>query len=148
MKLKWIAIVALVVVVVVGGIGFGAYAVGKHAGEAQALNARVRILQERGGATANGQGTTGRTRGVISGNFVSGQVIQVSGDIIELNTATDLLKVKVDNQTQFQQTIPGSLSDIQPGERITIQGDRAADGSYAARFVQIGGAQLGGTSGN
>ncbi len=148
MKLEWIAIVALIVIVVAGGVGFGAYTVGKNAGETQALEARARFPQDRGGAAANGQGTTGGTRGANPGNFASGQVKQVTGDIIELNTATDLLKVKVDSPTQFQQTVPGSLDDIQPGERITIQGDRAADGSYTARCVQIGGARLGGTAGN
>jgi hypothetical protein len=144
---KWIGITLAIVVVVATAVGVGAYSAGKSAGETAALTARTNFIQQRAGGNSaattgftdqGGAGSTG-ARGGMAGNFAGGQVKSVNGDTIELSTATEVLKVKVTGQTQYQKTVNGSLNDVQVGERVVIQGDRGADGTLTARSVQIGG---------
>ncbi len=58
-----------------------------------------------------------------------------------------ILPKGVGDQTQIQKMGQGSLGDIQPGERITVQGTRGSDGSFSAQMIQIGGAPGGGMPG-
>jgi hypothetical protein len=147
-KPQWIAIVAVIVIVVAVAAGFGGYSVGVGAGRSQALAARNAFFQGRGGnggGQAQGQGASGAAN---ADNFASGQVKSVSGDTIELSTAQNVLTVKVSADTQIQKQATGTVSDLQVGERITVQGQKQADGSFAASSIQIGRArppQAGGT---
>ena len=138
MTRTWIAGVALLVIVVAAGVGLGAYAYGMNVGQAQAFNERARILPERESQSA----LAGGSRNAPPANIISGQVQQLTDNTIELNTLTGVIVVTVNDQTQYQKTVPGSLTDIQPGERITIQCDHGADSSYTARFLQIGGGRM------
>ncbi len=138
MTRTWIAVVALLVIVVAAGVGLGAYAYGVNVGQTQALKDRARILQDRESQPA----MPGGSRSSPPANTISGQVKQLADDTIELNTLTGVIVVTVNDQTQYQKTVPGSLADIQPGERITVQCNRGADGSYTARFLQIGGGRM------
>jgi hypothetical protein len=152
----WIGIIAAIVVAAVTAVGFGGYALGKDAGRAETLDARVHSFQEHEGSESmmsggSGDGGAGQAeaagsggRGMMAGNFAGGQVKSVNGDTIELSTSTEVLKVKVNSQTQYQKTVNCSLADLQPGERIVVQGERSSDGALLARSIQIGG---GGSSG-
>ena len=134
MKAKWIAVAAVVVIVVAAAAGFGGYSIGVSAGRSQALSARERFLQARG-VYGQGQG------GASADNFAAGQVKSVNGDTIELSTAQSVLTVKLSPNTQIQKQATGSVSDLQAGERITVQGKKQADGSFLASSIQIGRAQ-------
>ena len=46
--------------------------------------------------------------------------------------------VLVTDQTQIQKQAQGSVSDIQIGERLVIQGTRGSDGTLTAQSIQIG----------
>lgn len=145
MKAKWIAAVAGIVIVVAALVGFGGYSLGVKAGQAQALTARTRFFADRG-VGGNGQGAVGGQGGAGqfgSDNFASGQVKQIDGNTIQLSTAQNVLTVKLTDQTQIEKMATGSPSDIQPGERITIQGTKGSDGVFTAQTIQIGG-RLGG----
>ena len=98
-------------------------------------------MQARGiGGGLGGQGTGGQgANGQFNpNNFVNGQVKTIDGSTIELSTATAVVKVALDSNTQIQKMGTGSTSDIQPGERITVQGTRNSDGSLTAQSIQIG----------
>jgi hypothetical protein len=153
MKGKWIALIIVALVVVAAAAAFGGYTTGVNAGRTQALTARNAFLAARG--IGNGQGgaalgTQGANGGQNGGrqfnpdNFAAGQVKQIDGNTIQLSTAQNVLTVKVNNQTQIQKMAAGSLSDIQTGERITVQGTRGSDGVMTAQSIQIGGAFRGG----
>ena len=136
MSTKWIAIVVAAVVVVAAAAGFGGYTAGTSAGRAQALAARTQFLQARGlGGGQGGQGAGGQFN---PNNFVNGQVKAINGNAIELSTATAVVTVDLGSNTQILKMGAGSASDIQPGERITVQGTRNSDGSLTAQSVQIG----------
>jgi hypothetical protein len=151
MKGKWIALIIVALVVVAAAGAFGGYTTGVNSGKSQALAARNAFLADRGignGQNAgafNGQGSNGGQNGgrqfnPPAGNFAAGQVKQIDGNTIQLSTAQAVVTVKLNDQTQIQKMGPGTVSDIQTGERITVQGTRGADGVMAAQSVQIGGA--------
>jgi hypothetical protein len=145
MKAKWIAAVAGIVIVVALVVGFGGYSLGVKAGQAQALAARTRFFADRGVGTG-GQGFGGGQGGgqFNADNFASGQVKQIDGNTIQLSTAQNVLTVKLTDKTQIQKMGPGTATDIQPGERITIQGSKGSDGVFTAQMIQIGGGRFGG----
>ena len=136
MKAKWIA-VAVASVIVVGVVaGFGGYTLGVKAGQTRAADIRANFLAARGAGTGQqgagmpGQGAPGMP-GVPAGgqnggpqfnaaNMAMGQVKGVDGNTVQLSTATEVLKVKIGDKTQIQKMGQGSLSDIQPGDRITV----------------------------
>ncbi len=158
MKAKWIGIVIAIVIIVGAGAGYGGYTMGVQAGQTRAAQIRTDFLAARqaggqqGGANP-GQGARGGLSGMPAGgqagqsggaqfnsaNFAIGQVKQIDGNTVQLSTATEVLKVTISDQTQIQKTGQGSLGDIQPGERITVQGTKASDGSFSAQMIQIGG---------
>jgi hypothetical protein len=148
MKGKWIALIVVSVIVIGAAAGFGGYTAGVSAGKTQALAARNDFLAARG--AGNGQGAAAFNGGQNGGrqfnpdSFASGQVKQIDGSTIQLSTAQAVVTVKVNDQTQIQKMGAGSLSDIQTGERITVQGTRGSDGVMTAQSVQIGGRLPGG----
>ena len=150
MNAKRIAIVAVVVLVVAVAAGFGGYRYGFGVGQTQATAVRAAFLAERGGGGQQASGAAGAVPGAAgapggaSGNFVTGQVKSVDGDTIELSTAEEVLKVTVTGQTQMQKMGQGTVDDIQEGERLTVVGERGADGAISAQSIQIGGGFGGG----
>jgi Tfp pilus assembly protein PilE len=143
MKGKWIALIIVALIVVAAAGAFGGYTTGVNAGKAQAVAATNAFLAGRGfanaqgGAAFGGQGASGRQ--FSSDNFATGQVEKISGDTIQLSTAQAVVTVKLNNQTQIQKMSAGAVSDIQTGERITVQGTRGSDGAITAQSIQIGG---------
>jgi hypothetical protein len=158
-SLKWIALAGLIVVMVAGATGAAAYNAGKQAGVTEGLAARNNFFQARGGAGAPGgqggaaggaaaQGNGARgAQGGAAGNFAAGQVKSITGNDLEISTATDVTKVKLTDSTQISKTVSGTPSDIKTGERIVVQGAKGADGAIVANSIQIGSGRLGGPGG-
>ena len=154
MKVKWIAVAVASVMVVGVAAGFGGYTLGMKAGQTRSADIRTNFLAARGAGTGQqgagmpGQGAPagGQTGGQTAGaqfnpaNFAMGQVKQVDGNTVQLSTANEVLKVTVGDQTRIQKMGDGSLSDINAGERITVQGTRKSDGTFTAQMIQIGAA--------
>jgi hypothetical protein len=157
-SLKWIALAGLIVVLVAGASSAAAYNMGKQAGVTEGLAARNNFFQARaggaeipggqgaaaGGAAAQGTGARG---GQAAGNFAAGQVKSISGNDLEISTATDVTKVKLTDKTQIQKTVSGTPSDITAGERVVVQGAKGADGVIEASSIQLGGGRFGGPGG-
>jgi hypothetical protein len=139
----------LVAIVVGAAAGFFGYSTGVQAGLQRAQTIRNDFFAARGisggqggagGASAQGgfggagaqNGAGGTNRQFNPNNFAAGQVKSVNGDTIELSTAQSVLKVKLSDNTQIQKMAAGSSSDIQTGERITVQGTRGTDGTMTA----------------
>ncbi len=164
MSIKWLALTLLLVIIMGAAGAFGGYTYGHAAGLNDAQNIRNQFFAARGinpqggtGGLAGGAGGTGGA-GALTGagggqgtgrqsnanNFASGQVKVVNADSIELSTATEVLKVQVTTDTQIQKTVSAKLSDLQPGERVTIEGTPNSDGTFTAQAIQVGGNAFGG----
>lgn len=142
---KWIALSAVITIIVAAAVGILAYNRGHDAGFTAGLEARNSFLQARaggGGGFTPGGGTQGsRNNGGqagFPGNFTMGQIKSVNGNVMEVSTATAVVKVTLSDSTQIEKTITGATSDLTPGETVIVQGARETDGSVTARSVQLG----------
>lgn len=152
--IKWILLAALVVIAAAAASGVLAYNMGRQEGIKAGIAARNEFLQARGigagnlpqgGAAAPGANATGRAgQAGMAGNFTAGQVKSISGNELEISTATSVTKVKLTDKTQVEKTVAGSPADIKVGDRVVVQGTRAADGSLEANMIQLGGGRFGG----
>ncbi|MCK2242833.1 MULTISPECIES: DUF5666 domain-containing protein [unclassified Crossiella] len=80
--------------------------------------------QAPGGAAPGGRG------GAV------GTVDRIEGDTLYLKGANGTeVKVKLGTDTTVHLTQPGKVSDLAPGDAVTVTGERAADGSVTARQV-------------
>ena len=159
--IKWIALAALIVVVVAGAVGYWQYGQGKQAGITEGLASRDRFFQDRLAGAAAGAATAPRQRrggagwrraqrpgrGRAAGNFAAGQVKSINGNDLEISTATEVTKVKLTDKTQIQKTVSGAPSDIKTGERVVVQGSKGADGAIEASSIQLGAGRFGGPGG-
>ncbi len=129
MKSTLIAIVVIVLVVVVGVGGF--FAGNSFGSNAQALSTVNQFRTRRAGTGApggapSGQGTPGGTQGRRPVAF--GTVKSVQGNTIQV-TAQDgtLTTVTTDSKTVVLKTVTGAMTDIQPGERVTVMGSQSGN---------------------
>ena len=134
------AIVALIVIAVVGA---GAFIAGSNYGEAQAQNTRAEFFRNRQGGAPGGQGAASGQTGQNGqgGQFgrpaAFGTIKSVSGNTIQVTQQDGTtVTVTVDQQTTYQKTVSGSLSDLQPGERITVMSNQTGS-NIVARDIQI-----------
>lgn len=161
--LKWILLAVVVVVAAAGASGVYAYNMGKQEGMKAGLTARNDFLAARTASGAAAQGAPGGTavpggaaapgaaartgQGAMAGNFTTGQVKSVNGNELEISTATAVTKVKLTDKTQIEKTVAGTAADIKAGERIVVQGAKAADGVVEASMVQLGAGRFAGAGG-
>lgn len=95
-----------------------------------------------GAGTGAGAGAAGSGAGAPGADgaakpAVSGTVKVIDGNSIYVNQADGTTKrVEANDSTRFTRTEPAELRDVQPGDRITVEGTAAPDGSITATRVQ------------
>ncbi|MFJ9953645.1 hypothetical protein [Kitasatospora sp. NPDC091207] len=94
------------------------------------------------GAGQGGQGTGGQG---AQGGFTRGTVKAVDGTTVYLTDANgNTVKVTTGDATKVQLNKEGKVTDLQPGQSVTVVGTPAADGGYAATQLVEGAAGFGG----
>ena len=131
------AIVALIVIV----IGVGAFFVGDNYGQQQAQNIRNDFLRARQGGAPNGApgqlGQNGQQAGQGGRPVAFGTVKSVTGNTLVVTQQDGTtVTVTVDSQTAIQKTASGTITDIQPGERVTVLSDQTGS-NVTARSIQL-----------
>jgi hypothetical protein len=136
-------IVATIVAVLVIVVGVGAFFVGDNYGQQQAQNIRNDFFRARQGGTGAPNGTPGQfgQNGQQAGQFgrpaAFGTVKSVTGNTVVVTQQDgSTVTVTVDSQTTIQKTANGTVSDIQPGERITVLSDQTGS-TVTARSIQL-----------
>ncbi|MFE3579707.1 hypothetical protein [Streptomyces vinaceus] len=85
------------------------------------------------GAAAGGPGA--------GGGVTTGTVKLVDGTTLYVTDAQgNVVKVTTDTHTEITQAKTGKVSDLQPGQTVTVRGSQTADGDVAATTVAQGGA--------
>ncbi|HVW32849.1 MAG TPA: DUF5666 domain-containing protein, partial [Acidimicrobiia bacterium] len=103
------------------GAGAGAGAAGAGAGA---------------GAGARGGGAAGAPGADASKAAASGTVKVVDGNNIFVNQPDgSTKKVVANDSTRYTRTEPSNLRDIQPGDKLTVEGQTQPDGSVSATRV-------------
>jgi hypothetical protein len=94
-------------------------------------------------------GTPNASRqGFFGGRGTTGQVKSIDGNVLTLSTAQEVVTVNLSNTTEIQKTVSGTVSDLQPGMRVIVSGQRDNSGSITASQIQIlAGGQGGGGAG-
>jgi hypothetical protein len=67
----------------------------------------------------------------------TGQIKSIDGNILTLSMAQNETKVTLSDATVVQKTDTGAASDLQPGQRVMVTGQRDADGNITAVQVLI-----------
>ncbi|MFE2144538.1 DUF5666 domain-containing protein [Streptomyces sp. NPDC059456] len=134
------------------GAGFAGGAAGRNsaagagggAGRTGSGQAQGAAGQGRTGAGQNGQrqGFGGATGGPAAGGGVTtGTVKLVDGTTLYVTDAQgNVVKVTTDGNTQITQAKAGKVTDLQPGQTVTVRGSQNDSGDVAATTVAQGGA--------
>ena len=77
--------------------------------------------------------------GGFGGNSISGSITVVSGDTLYI-TATDgtVYTVKTSGSTSVSISSSGSLSQLKPGQKVTVSGTQASGGTVNATTITAG----------
>ena len=129
------ALLAVVVVVLMAGSGAAGYYFGNQNGLTTAQNIRAEFFAGRGGGTGTGgqftggtpqaQGTRGAGQGGQGAGFgrptAAGVVKSVQGNTITVTQQDgSTTTVTVDDKTQYEKQVSGTLADVTAGLRIVV----------------------------
>ncbi len=91
-----------------------------------------------GDFTQGGDFQNPQVQGFIGrGGGVSGQVKTVDGASITISTAEDVTTVNLSEATRIQQTVSLPVSDLKPGMRVMVIGEKDEDGKINAVQIMI-----------
>ncbi len=136
------------VILLAGLLSAGSFFGGRAYERSQANQARADFLRSRGigqNGTGNGaqgfgggQGSAGGTRQFfVGGNGVTGQVKSIDGNVLTISTPQDVTTVNISETTRIEKTVPGTTSDLQPGLRVLVSGQRDSKGIISAAQITI-----------
>ncbi|MFE9401620.1 DUF5666 domain-containing protein [Streptomyces sp. NPDC006530] len=93
------------------------------------------------GAGTDGRGRTGGTGAPAAGGLTIGTVKLVDGSTLYVtDTQGNVVKVTTAGSTQVTESRSGKVSDLQPGQTVTVRGSQNSSGDVAATTVTEGGA--------
>jgi Domain of unknown function (DUF5666) len=145
MKNVLIIIGAIVLAIVIaGGSFYGGMAYQRNQEAAVRASFFASRGIENGGQFqgGQGQGANGTNGGQRQGGFgfgggTSGQVKSLDGNVLMLSTPQNVTTVNLTSSTRIEKFGPGATTDIQPGQRVTVSGQRDSNGNITATQIMI-----------
>ena len=136
LRLPWPVAGLLVLLLAFGGIWAGAYMQRSSSSSSNVSPPFGGSFSLPGGA-ASGRGTGGAGGFPgVSSNGTAGTVTDIIGSTLYVTTANgSLVAVNVGTNTTVNRNAKSSLSALQPGDTVTVQGTKAKDGTVAASSV-------------
>jgi hypothetical protein len=137
LRLPWPVAGLLVLLLAFGGLWAGAYMQRSSSSSSSAASPFGSSFSIPGGATAAGRGTGGPSGFPgASSSAASGTVTDIIGNTLYVTNASgNLVAVKVGTNTTVDRNAKSSLSALQPGDTVTVQGTKAKDGTVTASSV-------------
>ena len=139
----------LVLAVAAGGAFIAGAEVQKHYGKstsagtsgASAFSALASRFRAGGGAGAGGTGRAGFFGGAGgAGGGTTGTVTLIKGSTLYVtNSSGTTVLVHTSPASRVTKSVTGSVQTIHPGDTVTVTGAQAANGSYTAAAISIGG---------
>ena len=139
----------LVLAVAAGGAFIAGAEVQKHYGKptsaatggATAFSALASRFRAGGGAGAvGGAGRAGFFGGAGGGGGTTGTVTLIKGSTLYVtNSSGTTVLVHTSPASRVTKSVTGSVQTIHPGDTVTVTGAQAANGSYTAAAISIGG---------
>jgi len=148
---KKFLITILVIIVVGGGAFYGGMVYGKSkvnlAKTFQNMTPQQRQQLFQGNAGSTGSNSQGRNVRGAGANFLLGDIIAKDDKSLTLKMQDGSSKIVFfSDSTKISKTTGGSLSDIEIGKQVSINGQQNSDGSYTASTIQLAPRAM--TSGN
>ncbi len=121
----------VVIAVIVGVLCFYA---GVKKGEASiSTSNQNRMAQFAGRGNAGGM-----RNGTMGGGITAGQVLSKDSTSLTLQLRNGgSINIFYSTSTQIQKNAPGTITDINVGQQVTVSGTSNADGSLTAQNIQI-----------
>jgi hypothetical protein len=66
-----------------------------------------------------------------------GQVKSMDGNVLQLSTAQDVTTVNLTGDTIIIKSVEGTVSELQPGTRVMVVGERDDQGNITASQITI-----------
>ena len=131
-------IIAVCLVALIALVGVGAFVAGNQYGQQQANAIRSSFINQRqGGGNSGNSSNPNGPAGTFGRPAATGTVKSVTGNVVQISqTDGSTVAVTVDSQTTIQKTVNGTLSDLQPGERVTVLSDQTGS-NITARSIQL-----------
>ncbi len=143
-------VIAIVAVIVLVGVGAGAFYAGSKVGEQRVINNPALVFQQGGfgqrgqfqfpagtpgaGGQRAFQAPTGGAQG--PGGGVMGTIEAIEGNTLTLSTDSTTIQVLTTDTTLIQKTMNVSPADLEVGEQVTVSGTENDDGSITARSIR------------
>ena len=153
MKKNILIIVGVIVLVLL--VGAGGFWGGMTYQNNQNNQAQARFFEQRGGFPAGGDVTGGsfgidgtplpgggpltfdQSPGNFRGGGTMGQVKSMDGNVLQLSTAQDVTTVNLTGDTIIIKSVEGTVSELQPGTRVMVVGERDDQGNITASQITI-----------
>lgn len=143
---KWIWVVGAVVIVL--AVGAGAFYGGTVYERTRQANLQAQFFAERGGNPGGftpPEGFTGQFPGGQSPSGAQGQMFRgtsgtvssLNGDTLVLTTDQETTTIVLTDDTVVERTVEATRSDLQPGQSVTVMGQRDDQGNLTATTIQI-----------
>ena len=173
MQTKVFVLLLVAVMVLGGGLG-GVFAGGVALGKSQGKEAAIKTLPTQP-TSGSGQQTQGQFtqeqmnqmrqqfqgqagqaggQGFAGRGGLTGTIEKIEGNTVTVNTAQGPLQATIGADTTIQMVAKGTSQDLKTGLRVTVVGQRGADGAVTARSILVtpdgvdllgGGSPLGGS---
>jgi hypothetical protein len=132
----------LLAVLVLAGVGGGAFWAGTKVGENRAVQNPARFFQQRaGGQSGQFPGLLqtpqpGQRGAQVLGGGITGTIEEVQGNILVVSTGTETIRVQTTDTTLIEKYLSVNVGDLKVGEQVIVSGSRNDDGSYTARSIR------------
>jgi hypothetical protein len=132
-------------IILAGAIAAGSFYGGMTYQSNQENQIRASFMEARG-MTDQGQNSFNPPAGAgqfqrggagFPGGGAMGQVKTVDGNVLTLSTAQDVTTVNLSDSTQIEKTVAGATSDLQPGIRVMVTGEKEDNGDITANRISI-----------
>jgi len=97
---------------------------------------RNNFFRQRGIDPNGGNNNGGQRQGFFGGG-ATGQVQSVQGNVLTLSTPQNATTVNLTDTTRIEKAAPATSTDLQPGERVLVTGQRDANGNITANQILI-----------
>ncbi len=139
-----LALTAVVIIGLGAGVGIGMWQTGGQTAQASASG-----RTGQAGATFAGGGSGATAGAAVANAAMTTGVVDTVGDqqFTVKSNAGSSTTVRVTNETTIRKQATGTVADLQKDERVLVRGTTAADGTVSATSLQIGAADVAGTTG-
>jgi Domain of unknown function (DUF5666) len=136
LRASWPIAVLVALLLVIGGVGLGAYLQRSHSTTSTAATGHAGFAGFGGAAAAAAAGGAGAAGGAATSDVTSGTVTDIIGNTLYVtNSSGNLVKVIVSSTTTVDRDAASTLSGLKPGDTVTVQGPTARSGSVSAASI-------------